>query len=212
MCGRYELITESDEFPLILKRDLPKGFIKHYEKQELIKPGDPVIVLRNEGKISTSLMLWGFISEWAKSPFDKSKPRPFNSRIETVGEKKLFRSSWSHKRCLFPASAFFEKSYKISKKDSKIFWLAGIWNKWMSDEGSEIETCCILTTNPNRLIKPFHNRMPVIIPQGLEEYWIAPMKSEIELKELKTKFSDWDPSNWEVTPVNQPPTYQMSLF
>lgn len=212
MCGRYELITEIEEFPLILKRDFPKGFRKCYEKQELIKPGDPIIVLKDEGKVSTSLMLWGFIPEWAKSPLKKSKPRPFNARIETVEEKKLFRGSWRYKRCVFPASAFFEKDYKIRKKDGKIFWLAGIWNKWISYNGREVESCCVLTTYPNRLIKTIHNRMPVIIPQGLEESWIAPVKSKTELRELKLKFSAWDPEDWEANRLNNTPTYQMHLF
>ena len=99
MCGRYELTTSFENLPAILKKDLPIGLEKNYAQQELIRPTDPVLVLKNEGKITTSLMLWGFISEWAKDPFDPSRPKPFNAKAETVGEKKLFRGSWLNNSC-----------------------------------------------------------------------------------------------------------------
>ncbi|MFL0727624.1 MAG: SOS response-associated peptidase, partial [Prochlorococcus sp.] len=140
MCGRYQLNTEFEKLPVLLKKELPNGFEQKYAQQELIRPTDPVIVLKNEGKTTTSIMLWGFISEWAKDPFDKERPRPFNARSETVSEKKLFKGSWRHKRCLMPASGFFEKGYRISRKDEHPFWLGGIWNRWMSPEGSELES------------------------------------------------------------------------
>ena len=212
MCGRYELATEFEKLPSVLKKELPINFEKNYAQQELIRPTEPVLVLKNEGKTSTSLMIWGFVSEWAKNPFDLSIPRPFNARAETVGEKKLFRGSWRHKRCVLPASGFFEKNHRISRKDSQTFWLAGIWNRWMSPEGSELETCCVLTTEPNKLIKPLHKRMPVIIPNGLEEDWIAPVKNVPELRALQPLLSGWDPEEWEAKPIHELPTSQMSLF
>ena len=88
---------------------LEKGLKENYQAQSLIRPTDPVLVLKNEGKTTTSIMLWGFISEWSKNPFNL--PRPFNARTETINEKKLFRGSWRHKRCLLPASGFFEKNH-----------------------------------------------------------------------------------------------------
>ena len=74
-------------------------------------------------------MSWGFISPWEKYPFDKSKPRPFNARLETVEERKLFKGSWRHKRCLIPATGFFEKGFLIRKKNYATFWLGGIWSR-----------------------------------------------------------------------------------
>ncbi len=213
MCGRYELKTDFKDLPSVLKNELPRAFEDKYERLELIRPTDPVIVLKSEGKTTTSIMLWGFLSEWAKDPFDSSRPKPFNARSETVGEKKLFKASWRHKRCVLPASGFFEKGYRISRKDSQPFWLAGIWNRWMNSEGSELETCCVLTTQSNELIRPFHNRMPVIIPNGLEEDWIAPVKDGTELKELEAMFAGWNPDNWMAQPlIARPDTSQMSLF
>ncbi len=212
MCGRYELTTRFAQLPSLLKKDFPKGFELKYSPQQLIRPTDPVLVLKNEGKISTSLMLWGFISEWAKDPFDKERIRPFNARAETVGEKKLFRGSWRHKRCLLPASGFFEKGYRISKKDETSFWFGGIWNKWMSPDGSELESCCVLTTQPNELVKPLHHRMPVVIPNGLEEEWTASVKDVAELRALEPMMTRWSPSEWKSEPIKRLSTSQMSLF
>ena len=212
MCGKYELITKFEKLPSILKKDLPPDLEKRYEQQKSIKPNDPVIVLKNEGKTSTSLMVWGFISNWAKDPFDFSIPKPFNARAETIKEKKLFIESWKHKRCVLPASGFYEKGYLISRKDSQPFWLAGIWNRWMSRDGSELDSCCVLTTKPNELIKPLHDRMPVIIPNELIENWLAPVKGIAELKELEPMLCGWSPDQWVVKPISKQTSLQMCLF
>ncbi|MFL0727898.1 MAG: SOS response-associated peptidase family protein, partial [Prochlorococcus sp.] len=77
----------------------------------------------------------------------------------------------------------------------------GIWNRWMSPEGSELESCCVLTTEPNELIKPLHNRMPVIIPNGLEEEWIAAVKDGPELRALEPMLCGWSPDEWKAEPI-----------
>ena len=156
-------------------------------------------------------MLWGFISEWSKNPFNSSIPRPFNARAESVGEKRLFRGSWRHKRCLLPASGFLEKGHRITRNDYQVFWLAGIWNRWMSPDGGELESCCVLTTEPNDLVRSFNKRMPVIIPEGFEEDWIMSVKDGPQLKELESMLSGWEPDEWLVEPMNST-TLQMSLL
>tara|TARA_B100001029_G_C14983445_1_gene407475 strand:- start:181 stop:819 length:639 start_codon:yes stop_codon:yes gene_type:complete len=212
MCGKFQLNTEYKNLPNLLKKNVPKGLSQRYEQQALIQPGYPILVLKNEGKTHTSIMLWGFISEWSKDPFDTSRPKPFNARSESVEEKKLFRGSWKHKRCLIPASGFIEKSHLISRKDSQIFWLGGLWNRWMSQEGSELESCCVLTTEPNDLVKQFHNRMPVIIPNGLEEEWIASVKNANDLKALGPLMNKWNPEEWKAEPMNKLGTNQLSFL
>ncbi len=213
MCGRYELTTEFQNLPAILKKDQPNGFSKNYAQQQLIRPTNPVIVLKNEGKVSTTLMFWGFISEWSKAPFESSTPKPFNARAETVKEKKLFRGSWRHKRCVLPANGFFEKGYRIRRKDSQPFWLAGIWNKWMSPEGSELESCCVLTTKANNLVSPLHNRMPVIIPNRVLNEWIEPVKDSEELRALEPILKGWTSNEWVTESLVGPTNYhQINLF
>ncbi|WP_320677590.1 SOS response-associated peptidase [Prochlorococcus sp. MIT 1300] len=212
MCGSFELIEEFYKLPKLLRNDFPKGLELKYEMQSCIRPGDPVIVLKNEGKAKTSLMLWGFISQWSKNPLDASRLRPFNARAETVGDKRLFRGSWKHNRCLIPATAFFEKGYRFRKKNSQTFWLAGIWNRWMSPEGSELESCCVLTTQPNELVRPIHNRMPVVIPDGFEEEWIESVKDLTGLKALHPFLKGWNHYDWMAEPILKTPTSQLSLF
>ena len=212
MCGRFELKTKFSELPKILKRDYPSRLDTKYEIQDLIRPTDPVLVIKNEGKMKTTFMSWGFISPWAKDPFDKERPRPFNARSETVEEKKLFSDSWKHKRCLIPASGFFEKNYRIRKENYETFWLGGIWSKWISRDGTEIESCCVLTTEPNKLVKPLHYRMPVIVPTGYKEQWTEQVKDSYELKVLKPIMMGWCQDGWLSEKVSKKQTDQMSLF
>ena len=212
MCGRFELTTNFEKLPKILKQDYPRGLDTKYEAQNLIKPTDPILVIKNEGRIKTTFMSWGFISPWAKDPFDKERPRPFNARSENIEEKKLFSGSWKHKRCLIPATGFFEKKYRIRKDNYDTFWLGGIWSKWSSPYGAEIDSCCILTTEPNTLIKPLHHRMPVIVPDGYEERWTEQVKDANELKGLLPIMIGWPPYGWVVEEINKKHSYQMSLF
>ena len=212
MCGRFEFKNRFDDLPKILKEDFPIGLKSKYQMQNLIRPTDPVLVIKNEGKLKTTFMYWGFISPWAKDPFDKSKPRPFNARSETVEEKKLFQGSWKNKRCLIPATGFFEKGYRIRKKNYSTFWLGGIWSRWSSPDGAELESCCILTTEPNELIKPIHYRMPVVIPDGIEEQWTENVKNADEINELIPLMSCWSPENWLVEEFNESKKRQLCLF
>ena len=73
MCGRFELNTEFNNLPKVLKQDYPSGLDTKYETQKLVRPGDPVLVIKNEGKMKTTFMSWGFIPPWVKNPFDKKK-------------------------------------------------------------------------------------------------------------------------------------------
>ena len=212
MCGRFELKTKFDKLPNILKQYYPSGLQTKYETQDLIRPTDPVLVIKNEGIIKTTFMYWGFISPWAKDPFDKKRPRPFNARSETVEEKKLFSGSWKHKRCLIPSSGFFEKKYRIRKENYETFWLGGIWSKWTSSDGAELESCCVLTTEPNDLVKPLHHRMPVVVPDGYEVQWTEQIKDVNELKGLLPIMMSWSPDGWVVEEVNKNHTDQISLF
>ena len=203
MCGRFELNTKFDKLPKVLKQDYPIGLDKKYETQNLIRPTDPVLVIKNEGKMKTTFMSWGFIPPWAKDPFDKKRSRPFNARSETLEEKKLFSGSWKNKRCLIPASGFLEKKYRIRKENYETFWLGGIWSKWSSPDGAEIESCCILTTEPNNLIKPFHDRMPVVVPNGYEEQWTENIKDPNELKGLLPITMGWSPEGWVLEQIKK---------
>ena len=212
MCGRFELKTSFVNLPKVLQQDYPSGLEIKYKPQDLIRPNEPVLVIKNEGKMKSTFMYWGFISPWTKDPFDKERPRPFNARSETVAEKELFSGSWKYKRCLIPSSGFFEKRFRIRKENYETFWLGGLWSKWSSPDGAQIESCCVLTTEPNDLIKSLHHRMPVVVPNGFEEKWTEQVKDFDELKELLPIMMSWSPDGWILEEVNKAEINQMSLF
>ena len=212
MCGRFELKTEFEKLPKILKQNYPSGLDTKYQIQNLIRPTDPILVIKNEGTIKTTFMSWGFISPWAKDPFDKEIPRPFNARSETIKEKKLFNGSWKYKRCLIPASGFFEKKYLIRRENYDTFWLGGIWSKWSSPDGAELESCCVLTTESNALIKPIHHRMPVVVPEEYEEQWTEQVKDADEINCLLPIMMGWSSDGWVLEDAKKKKTDQMCLF
>ena len=97
-------------------------------------------------------------------------------------------------------------------ENHETFWLGGIWSKWTAADGTELESCCVLTTEPNELVKHFHDRMPVIVPNGFEEMWTEQVKNADEIKSLFPITTVWSPDGWLVEDLNKKETYQMSLF
>ena len=202
MCGRYALTTPIDRLLPRLQGTLPEALAQHHAARPLIRPGEPVLVLRQEhGRSGAALMLWGLLPEWSRDPLGAA--RPFNARSETVAEKASFRGPWRHRRCLLPADGFHEKGRLIRRIDRAPFWLAGLWDRWIGVDGSEVESCCVLTTAPNALVRPLHDRMPVILPDGLEEAWMAPADGP-GLRALEPLLAGWDPAGWEVVEPRAP--------
>ncbi len=105
-----------------------------------------------------------------------------NARAETVSEKPAFRAAIRRRRCLIPADGFYEwkraggrkQPYYVRMRDAWTFAFAGIWESWKGGEGEAIESCALLTTGPNELLEPIHDRMPVIIPPGGYDLWLSP--------------------------------------
>ena len=214
MCGRYSLTSRLDQLLPKLGGSLPDGLLAHYAPRPLIRPGEPVLALRQEhGQISPALMLWGLLPEWSKEPLNG--PRPFNARSGTVAGKASFRGAWRHRRGLLPADGFYEKGHRLAPIDGRPFWLAGIWDRWIGPDGSEVETCCVLTTAPNALVAPLHDRMPVVVPEGLEEAWMEPVDGP-GLRALEPLMQGWSPEGWAAqAPLKAKPksnTEQLPLF
>jgi len=216
MCGRFSLTASLDRLLPRLGGSLPEGLARYYAPRALIQPGEPLLVLRQEhGQIGSALMLWGLLPEWSKDPLGRhgAGQRPFNARRETVAEKATFRGPWRHRRCLLPADGFYERGRLIRRSDRQPFWLAGLWDRWIGPDGSELESCCVLTTAPNALVAPLHNRMPVILPDGLEEAWMA-LCDGPGLRALEPLLEGWDPQGWELVAPRRNPAEdgQLSLL
>ena len=197
MCGRYSLDAPLD---LLSERLQPwlcpddQAWMAHYAPRSIVGPGEPVLVLRREhGRSRTAHMLWGLLPGWVKDPL--KGPRPINARAETIGEKASFRGPWRHHRCLLPANAFFEQGESIQQQDQSLFWLAGLWDRWVGPDGSELETCCVITTRPNTRLETLHDRMPVVIPEGLEEVWLE-AGDGAHRRALEPMLEPWDGRGW----------------
>lgn len=185
MCGRFTLTVD----PADLQAAFPEfTFPTQSAKRFNIAPSQPVLVLPNDGKSTADYFVWGLIPMWAKDPTIGS--RLINARSETLAEKSSFRSAYKYKRCLVFADGFYEwKSqpgaktkipYYIQLKSGQPFAFAGLWDEWLSPDGSQIKSCTIITTEPNALMSTLHTRMPVILPQNAYTQWLesAPQKPE----------------------------------
>ncbi len=145
-----------------------------------IAPGQQVAVVRQNHDDLRHLvtMKWGLVPSWAKDPTVGN--RMINARSETVHEKPSFRQAFRSRRCIIPASGFYEWHHTGKKKvphyfrlhGGSVMSLAGLWEKWKSPQGEDIETCTILTTAANGLVKKFHDRMPVILHSEEFDLWL----------------------------------------
>lgn len=209
MCGRYTLNAELPAIQLAFNLDsVPDVYMPRYN----IAPTQPVAVITNENPKELTFHKWGLIPSWSKDP--KMGSRMINARAETVDEKPAFRSAFKRRRCLIPATGFYEWTPQNGRKvpmylhlqDHALFAFAGLWEIWHSPEGDEIRSCTILTTSPNELIKPLHNRMAVILPPEDYEAWLSPDEMPAEaLKPLLRAYPSDAMEVYEVsTLVNSP--------
>lgn len=179
MCGRFTLMDSGqlvlDEFGLPA---LPEGYRPRYNAA----PGQPVLVVR-EGKAvrSAAMFRWGLVPSWAKDP--KIGHKMINARSETLRERPAFRRAFERRRCAVPADGFFEwkregrakRPYHFRLKGGGLFALAALWEAWRPPQGGEtLFTCTILTTRPNPLVEPIHDRMPVILRIDELDRWLDP--------------------------------------
>lgn len=175
MCGRFSLNAD----PTQLKKLFPWLTIpEDMQPRYNVAPTQPVAAVPNDGKNQLDYFVWGLIPSWSKDP--KMGSRMINARSETVDEKPSFRSAFKRRRCLILADGFYEwKRTSGSKipmyiklKSDNTFALAGLWEIWHAQDGSEIRSCTILTSEPNELLRNIHNRMPVILPEKHYQFWL----------------------------------------
>ncbi len=179
MCGRYSLAVSFEELSQYFRLSDEDGNLEpHYN----IAPSQnvPVVRLLN-GKRALASLHWGLIPHWAKDLSIGN--RLINARSETADQKPSFRSALRSRRCLIPASGFFEwkkdgknkQPFYIFRKDGAPLALAGLWEHWQNQDGTQIiESCTILTTVANDLVARLHDRMPVILNPEDFDLWLDP--------------------------------------
>ncbi len=179
MCGRFTLSSPAEVVAEVFElRDLPA-----IEPRYNIAPTQLAPVVRFDAGVTQrrfDLLHWGLIPAWAKD--SSIGARMINARSETAAEKPSFRSALKRRRCLVVADGFYEwqklerakQPWCIRMADGGPFGLAGLWEHWRGSDGTEIESCTILTTQPNGTMRPLHDRMPVILDPQDFGTWLDP--------------------------------------
>jgi putative SOS response-associated peptidase YedK len=176
MCGRYALIASPEEIQALMGYLDMEQFPPRYN----IAPTQPVAIVRLvRGERRFALARWGLVPSWVKDP--KTFTLLFNARSEGAADKPSFRAAMRYRRCLFPASGFYEWR-RGPGKEKQPFWIrprsggviafAGLWETWSDRDGGEIDSACILTTAANRTIATIHDRMPVVIAPEDFDRWL----------------------------------------
>lgn len=202
MCGRYGLVpgTNFDERFDVEYRQEP--LLPQYN----VAPGSTMPVVVRNSPNHVELMKWGLIPHWSKEP--RVKFSTINARAETVSTSATYRTPFRSRRCLVPASGFYEwqaskegkQPYFIHLKDAELFAFAGLYDVWKNGEGKELLTYTIITTRPNSLTAPIHNRMPVILKREDEDVWLD---KEADTERLLSLLVPYSAEAMEAYPVSR---------
>ena len=179
MCGRYSLTTPIEGIRALFGIDSAINLAPRYN----IAPTQEVLAVRaspdGAGRELAGFR-WGLIPSWAKDPAIGS--RMINARAETVAEKPAFRAAFRRRRCLVAADGFYEwekrpdggkQPWRITLDGGAPFAFAGLWEGWLGADGSEIESCTIVTTDAAEAIADLHHRMPVMLDPADYDTWLA---------------------------------------
>lgn len=207
MCGRFTLTLDPAQLQDLFDfTGLPPTPVP---PRYNIAPTQPVaaVALNPNGQRHLTFYVWGLIPSWAKDPSIGS--RMINARAETISEKPAFRAAIKRRRCLILADGFYEwqgagktkTPMYITLKDRAAFGMAGLWEHWQDASGNEINSCTVITTTPNDLMKPIHDRMPAIIAPRDYDRWLAPGElPEIDRHHL---LSPYPPSQMQAVAVSK---------
>jgi putative SOS response-associated peptidase YedK len=208
MCGRFTLTTDI--------RTIAETFgvaptLEAAPRYNIAPTQEVVSILRN-GTAHLEWLQWGLIPSWAQDEAIGSKM--INARAETLAEKPSFKRLLRTRRCLLPADGFYEWKkgaggkipMYITLKDGSPFAFAGLWDLWHSPDGRQIRTCTIITTQPNDVVAPIHERMPVILTPDVRAMWLdSAIQDEHALLPLLAPYPAADMTAREVSRrVNNP--------
>lgn len=186
MCGRFSLTTPTEGLRALFDFDELPNLPPRYN----IAPTQDVAAVRLAGtapRPTFTLFRWGLIPAWAKDPSTGSPM--INARAETVAEKPAFRDAFRRRRCLIPADGFYEwekrpdggkQPWRIALEGGVPFAFAGLWEHWSGADGSEVESCAIVTTEAAAGIAAIHERMPVILDPAEFAAWLNGTPAEAQ--------------------------------
>ncbi len=201
MCGRFTLLVDL----FVIKEYFHIQEVAcEYKQGNDISPTQQVVAIVLDQKLKLVCFRWGLIPPWTKDP--SIGDRMFNARAESIAEKPSFNDAFRQRRCLIVADGFYEWArvdnkkipYHFSLKSGAPFGFAGLYETWMTPERKPVKTCTIISTEPNELIKPIHDRMPVIVSKDKESLWLDPKVHN--LKELMAVLKPYPAQEMNMTP------------
>jgi putative SOS response-associated peptidase YedK len=190
VCGRFALFATPEEISQYfgLTEAIGAPVAPHYN----VTPGGAVAVVRErDGARRLELLKWGLVPFWAKDP--SIGQRLINARLDGLAGKPAFREAFARRRCLIPASGFYEwgppaqgrrRPHFIRAAGEPLLALAGLWERWRDAEGQPLETCVIVTTAANPALAPIHDRMPVTVARADQARWLDPRTTLSEAEAL----------------------------
>jgi len=179
MCGRYNLITDAEALIDFFEIEQTLFDVSELQPRYNIAPSQDVPIIRDTGNgRELALVRWGLVPHWSRE--EKPKYSTINARAETVAEKPTYREAFKRKRCLIPATGFYEwrregdqkTPHHIRLPEGGLFAFAGLWDHW-DKEGASFDSCSIIVTGANETMQPIHDRMPVILNQIQYNTWLA---------------------------------------
>lgn len=184
MCGRYRLSRRKQ----IIEEHFDAASDEDWTPRYNIAPTQPVPIIRQhpqQPKRVMSLVRWGLIPSWSTNA--SGAARMINARSDTAHVLPAFKNALKLRRCLIPADGFYEwqkrgssrQPYCFEAKDGELFALAGLWERWKDPNGKWVKSCSILTTAPNAVTSPVHDRMPIILHPESYDLWLDPGMHDI---------------------------------
>jgi putative SOS response-associated peptidase YedK len=190
MCGRYSLAPTEN---IAARFDIQQAQLTLRPRYNVAPSQSMPVVVRNSPNRLVE-MQWGLIPSWSKEP--RVQFSTINARAETISKSPVYRGPFKSQRCLAPASGFYEwrqtsqgkQPYCIRLKGGELFAFAGLYDVWRDAEGNELHSYTIITTAPNELVAPIHNRMPVILHRDDEDVWLDKDADPARLLSLLTAY------------------------
>lgn len=205
MCGRFIQCSH----PGVYASEFGLDTLCEFEPRYNLAPTQPVLLIRCGGSGQRELvrLRWGLVPAWSKGPDNRYSM--INARAESVSTKPAYRGAFRARRCLIPAEGFYEWKaeaggkvpYLIRRTDAGPFAMAGLWERWRGPDGVDLESCTILVTDANTLVRGIHDRMPVILPRDVCNVWLDPHVRDTD--RLLGLSKPADPDGWTLHPVSK---------
>ncbi|MFH1303122.1 MAG: SOS response-associated peptidase [Planctomycetota bacterium] len=204
MCARFFLFSPDEEIMRLFRMVSFPRISPRFN----IAPAQPVLAITNgQNGIYANHFQWGLIPGWLKNPAPGQAM--INARSETAGTMPAFKNAFRYRRCLIPANGFYEwksagnrskQTMCVRLTDEPLFAMAGIWEQWSSPDGTELETCSVLTTAANALLETIHPRMPVILRPDQYDRWLS--SDTTPLPQLERLLQTFPAEEMQVFPVS----------